>query len=59
VDPRLQGAVRITVLATGFEARPRKAEPAAAPIRAMDPEPQPARVPSDTDLDIPAFLRRR
>ncbi len=57
VDPRLQGAVRVTVLATGFENRvtkkiePRRQEP--------EPEPQPARVPSDTDLDIPAFLRRR
>jgi len=63
VDPRLQGAVRITVLATGFEARPRKTDAAAATtattVRAVDPEPQPARVPSDTDLDIPAFLRRR
>ncbi|MEI6432351.1 MAG: cell division protein FtsZ, partial [bacterium] len=57
MDPRLQGAVRITVLATGFDARP-------APMKRMEtilgrPEPEPTRVPADNDLDIPAFLRRR
>jgi cell division protein FtsZ len=57
MDPRLQGAVRITVLATGFDARP-------TPMKRMEtilgrPEPEPARVPADNDLDIPAFLRRR
>jgi cell division GTPase FtsZ len=60
VDPRLQGAVRVTVLATGFESRvTRKVEARPATHTQPDPEPQPARVPSDTDLDIPAFLRRR
>lgn len=67
VDPRLQGAVRITVLATGFESRPRREQPAASSpaveqqsVPQQRPtEPQPARVPADHDLDIPAFLRRR
>lgn len=70
VDPRLQGAVRITVLATGFETRPAPTIPisqnAANTIIPPRPEPErererePARVPSDADhLDIPAFLRRR
>ena len=67
VDPRLQGAVRITVLATGFETR------AHAPVHerretisttqpsSSRQEQEPARVPADTadHLDIPAFLRRR
>jgi cell division protein FtsZ len=61
VDPRLQGAVRVTVLATGFDTRSAKkveARPAAAAAPAEAP-PEPPRAPSDTDLDIPAFLRRR
>ena len=61
VDPRLQGAVRITVLATGFDIRP--STPAPPPMRipreTARPEPEPARVPANNDIDIPAFLRRR
>jgi cell division protein FtsZ len=57
IDPRLQGAIRITVLATGFENRPNVV--GRPPMAAPKNEPEPARVPSDTDLDIPAFLRRR
>ncbi len=67
VDPRLQGAVRITVLATGFESRPRHNPlPAASSAStrsgnsgATQTEQEPARVPADDNLDIPAFLRRR
>jgi len=60
VDPRLQGAVRVTVLATGFENRvTKKIEARPAASQSSTTEPEPARVPSDNDLDIPAFLRRR
>ena len=93
VDPRLQGAVRITVLATGFESRPagsiiRAVKSAGMPAgepgvnavstgsngsngsngtapaastsgTATKTEQEPVRTPADTDLDIPAFLRRR
>ena len=61
VDPRLQGAVRITVLATGFDARPpRKNDPPFHSHSAKEKsEPEPARVPANNDIDIPAFLRRR
>ncbi|MFY7952122.1 MAG: cell division protein FtsZ [Armatimonadaceae bacterium] len=66
VDPRLQGAVRITVLATGFNSGPRKAETMSKPNVETAPAPnpaspdrQPAPVAVSGDLDIPAFLRRR
>jgi cell division protein FtsZ len=67
VDPRLQGAVRITVLATGFESRPRpnplpaasSASTRSSSNNPTQPELEPARVPADDNLDIPAFLRRR
>ena len=66
VDPRLQGAVRITVLATGFNTSPRKPEAAARPNTDVAPAPAPSApvperqpVPVSGDLDIPAFLRRR
>ena len=62
VDPRLQGAVRVTVLATGFDTRSAKkveARPAAAAAAAAEAPPESPRAPSDTDLDSPAFLRRR
>ncbi|GAB4465560.1 MAG: cell division protein FtsZ [Armatimonadaceae bacterium] len=66
VDPRLQGAVRVTVLATGFETRiisegttAARNAPAPPPVE-PEREREPARVPAETDhLDIPAFLRRR
>ena len=63
LDPRLQGAIRITVLATGFNdgsgpVRLHKPTPA-APTPPQPSGPEPTRVPADTDLDIPAFLRRR
>jgi cell division protein FtsZ len=62
VDPRLQGAVRITVLATGFDTGRRRPEPISTATTKIEPAPipEPARVPADGDhLDIPAFLRRR
>ena len=87
VDPRLQGAVRITVLATGFESRPagsiiRAVKSATTPAAelgapsgsangngaapapatsgtATKTEQEPVRAIDDTNLDIPAFLRRR
>jgi cell division protein FtsZ len=58
VDPRLQGAVRITVLATGFDSgthgKNKRAEAATPTAGSQSP-----RVAPETDLDIPAFLRRR
>lgn len=68
VDPRLSGAVRVTVLATGFETRSgtkpddggSRVPPPQPPV--VKPDPESPRVPTDntTDhLDIPAFLRRR
>ena len=63
VDPRMQGAVRITVLATGFDTRKQEG---VSGIKVYTPTPpptkteaEPTRVPSETDIDIPAFLRRR
>ncbi len=67
MDPRLSGAVRITVLATGFSTAPSKkpVEPLFA-RRDTPSEPdngererQPAAVPAGETIDIPAFLRRR
>lgn len=54
IDPAIEGALRITVIATGFEAATAPmALPSATkiefPVRAFDSE----------NLDIPAFLRRR
>jgi len=54
IDPVMEGSIRITVIATGFDAAaPRMALPSATkmefPVRAFDSE----------NLDIPAFLRRR
>ncbi|MBI2843729.1 MAG: cell division protein FtsZ [Armatimonadetes bacterium] len=66
MDEKLTGEVRITVLATGFDARGAekpKAKPAAKEEAAPAPqkpagEPVPA-MTQETELDIPAFLRRR
>jgi cell division protein FtsZ len=68
VDESMTGEVRITVLATGFDAkRPEKpmvrpaAEPESVPTQAPKPpiqEPVAALLP-ESELDIPAFLRRR
>lgn len=68
IDEALQGEVRITVLATGFDSIERKAQPvqaAAATGEGSIPTPstaselrEPAMIP-EGELDIPAFLRRR
>ena len=54
IDEKARDEVRITVIATGFEAARRdEAVPAPAQERAREP------VKLIDDLDIPAFLRRR
>ena len=70
IDESLVSEVRITVLATGFDAQERSAQPILAKAGAMVGEeaapkpsasmeaPEPALVP-EGELDIPAFLRRR
>jgi len=55
IDDRLDGEVRITVIATGFEARRPEAEDAAGAAVA----PRDANRLGLDDLDIPAFLRKR
>lgn len=71
IDDRLQGEIRITVIATGFASdpttaaapgsvaapRPPLGAPAAAPAPA--PEPDPAKPTGLGGLDIPEFLQRR
>ena len=61
IDSRMQGDIKITVIATGFDSKPMPAtSPAlhATTIKGMR-EPLPARQFQSDDLDIPAFLRRR
>ena len=64
IDERLDGEVRITVIATGFEAKRRDSEDAMEPAAAAvggasgDRARDGARLGLD-DLDIPAFLRKR
>lgn len=66
VDERMVGEVRITVLATGFDAT-RPERPASKPEVKAEPEPRiqnlieepvPA-IMGESEIDIPAFLRRR
>ena len=70
-DDRMQGEVKITVIATGFgrKARPvpQQAAPVVEPVTQQQPEyPRPlvetrpvTYAPDDEDLNIPAFLRNR
>jgi len=67
VDEKMVGEVRITVLATGFDAaRPKRTaekpagreEPTSVPVSMPAEESAPALV-VENELDIPAFLRRR
>ncbi len=61
IDERLDGEVRITVIATGFEAKQRESEEAMEPAAAAvggAAHGREARFGLD-DLDIPAFLRKR
>src|SRR6185437_8667444 len=64
IDPHMQGEVKITVIATGFDGKvnapPAQRAPMTAAIKSQpvrEAAPQPS-FQSD-DLDIPAFLRRR
>ncbi len=50
IDERLQGEIRVTVIATGFDNRPGRVEP----IEDLDIKPF-----ASDELEIPAFLRRR
>ncbi|MBE9128847.1 MULTISPECIES: cell division protein FtsZ [unclassified Coleofasciculus] len=67
IDDRLQGEIRITVIATGFSGDTQQAAPAAkeAPryTRPMSPTPNAPTPPPDPrarpGLDIPEFLQRR
>lgn len=69
IDDRLQGEVRITVIATGFtgeaQAAPPSATRAVSTKRPMSPPPPPASPPvfepkdKPGGLDIPEFLQRR
>ena len=59
LDERLDGEVRITVIATGFETRRPDVDEAAEPAAvAAGPHREGSRLGLD-DLDIPAFLRKR
>ncbi|GBD28700.1 Cell division protein FtsZ [bacterium HR31] len=61
IDEGLRDEVRITVIATGFDAaRPKRAEEAAGPAAAAAPQDRevPVKMFID-DLDVPAFLRKR
>ncbi len=64
IDPHMQGEVKITVIATGFDGKtsapPAQRAPAAATLKAPAVR-EAAATPSfqSDDLDIPAFLRRR
>ncbi len=59
IDEGLSDEVRITVIATGFEApKPRPQEQPPQQEAPPKPEPQPVRLIDDY-LDIPAFLRKR
>lgn len=74
IDERLQGEVRITVIATGFSSEAPAAAPATKgtakrqvvappvnrPVTPMPPRPpEPSRGQPPTDPDIPEFLQRR
>ncbi|HLG51297.1 MAG: cell division protein FtsZ [Chloroflexi bacterium] len=65
IDPHMQGEVKITVIATGFDGKPNSTQtpnrtPLAVPsaVRTARETP-PSRTFTSDDLDIPAFLRRR
>ncbi len=62
IDPRMQGEIKITVIATGFDGKPKlfsRPQQAADSRLAAGSRRHPApTIPTD-DLDIPDFLRRR
>ncbi|NOZ71958.1 MAG: cell division protein FtsZ [Chloroflexi bacterium] len=55
IDPTLNDELRITVIATGFEAVEQQEKPRTAPGKTID---FPRRDRDADDIDIPAFLRR-
>jgi cell division protein FtsZ len=69
IDERLQGEIRITVIATGFTGEPQSSAPAAKVITPSRPAARPAAPPppayeprkpqQSPGLDIPEFLQRR
>jgi cell division protein FtsZ len=72
IDERLQGEIRITVIATGFSPEALSASPQLAkraarpdtgasllPTPAFEPKPRPASTGGIGGLDIPEFLQRR
>ncbi len=59
IDDRLDGEVRITVIATGFEAHRREVEDATEAAGAAAAPPREGNRLGLDDLDIPAFLRKR
>ena len=63
IDPRMQGEIKITVIATGFDSKPAAypAQTTVTPttIKAAVRESLTNRSFQSDDLDIPAFLRRR
>jgi len=63
IDDRLEGEVRITVIATGFSGRRSifvEEEREALPVRSFEPQPAPTISSIMTsDLEIPAFLRKK
>jgi cell division protein FtsZ len=63
IDPRMQGEIKITVIATGFDGRiqPTASSQIVTPttIKSHAREPLANRTYQNDDLDIPAFLRRR
>ncbi len=57
IDEEMGDAVRITLIATGFDSAPRPTRTARTPAREAPERPVP--VFDKDDLEIPAFLRRR
>lgn len=53
IDPRMQGEVRITVIATGFNGRQADVLSKVRPLRIKDMQ-----YVADSDVELPAFLRR-
>ncbi len=61
IDERLEGEVRITVIATGFEGRRRELDESGEEVTVAAGEVSMGGMPrlAPDDLDIPAFLRKR
>ncbi|HWN23369.1 MAG TPA: cell division protein FtsZ [Gaiellaceae bacterium] len=60
IDESLGDEVRVTVIATGFGTRQRRRRietPVGQPVPDTPPPPRPEGEPSDTELEIPSFLR--